>query len=140
MDKCSEAVTMKAKFRCFRVFRLDEGSQSSTWVSVWYLSPCRQASLVAQTVKNLPAVWEAWVRSLGWEDPGGWAWQPPLVFLPGEFHGQRSLVGPCSCKEQDRSERLTHTVTHALLVTESPECALPPTYEVTWGAGAGACA
>ena len=29
---------------------------------------CR-ASLVAQTVKNLPAVQETWVQSLGWEDP-----------------------------------------------------------------------
>ena len=28
-----------------------------------------RASLVAQTVKNLPAMWETWVRSLGWEDP-----------------------------------------------------------------------
>jgi len=28
-----------------------------------------QTSLVAQTVKNLPTVWETWVRSLGWEDP-----------------------------------------------------------------------
>ena len=27
------------------------------------------ASLVAQTVKNLPAMWETWVRFLGWEDP-----------------------------------------------------------------------
>ena len=27
------------------------------------------ASLAAQTVKNLPAVWETWVRSLGQEDP-----------------------------------------------------------------------
>ena len=27
------------------------------------------ASLVAQTVKNLPAMWETWVWSLGWEDP-----------------------------------------------------------------------
>ena len=27
------------------------------------------ASLVAQLVKNLPTVWETWVRSLGWEDP-----------------------------------------------------------------------
>ena len=27
------------------------------------------ASWVAQMVKNLPAVWETWVRSLGWEDP-----------------------------------------------------------------------
>ena len=26
------------------------------------------ASLVAQLVKNLPAMWETWVPSLGWED------------------------------------------------------------------------
>ena len=34
---------------------------------VWY--PSQWASLVAQLVKNLPEVWETWVRSLGWEDP-----------------------------------------------------------------------
>ena len=28
-----------------------------------------RASLVAQTVKHLPAMWETWVQSLGWEDP-----------------------------------------------------------------------
>ena len=27
------------------------------------------ASLVAQMVKNLPAVWETWIQCLGWEDP-----------------------------------------------------------------------
>ena len=27
-----------------------------------------RASLVAQLVKNLPAMWETWVQSLGWED------------------------------------------------------------------------
>ena len=27
------------------------------------------ASLVAQLIKNPPAMWETWVRSLGWEDP-----------------------------------------------------------------------
>ena len=27
------------------------------------------ASLVTQMVKNLPAMWETWVQSLGWEDP-----------------------------------------------------------------------
>ena len=27
------------------------------------------ASLVTQTGKNLPAMWETWVRFLGWEDP-----------------------------------------------------------------------
>ena len=35
-------------------------------------------------VKNLPAMWETWVRSLGWEDPWRRVWQPTLVFLPGE--------------------------------------------------------
>ena len=28
----------------------------------------QRASLVAQTVKNLPAMWDTWVRSLGWGD------------------------------------------------------------------------
>ena len=44
------------------------------------------ASLVAQTVKNLPAMQEMWVLSLGWEDPLRREWQPTLVFLPGEPH------------------------------------------------------
>ena len=26
---------------------------------------------MAQLVKNLPAIWETWIRSLGWEDPLG---------------------------------------------------------------------
>ena len=29
----------------------------------------KHASLVAQTIKRLPAMWETWVRSLGQEDP-----------------------------------------------------------------------
>ena len=51
------------------------------------------ASLVAQVVKNPPAVQETWVRSLGWEDPLEKERPPTPVFLPGESHGQRSLVG-----------------------------------------------
>ena len=31
--------------------------------------PGSWASLVAQLVKDLPTMWETWVRSLGWEDP-----------------------------------------------------------------------
>ena len=30
---------------------------------------CSRASLVAQLVKNMPALWDTWVQSLGWEDP-----------------------------------------------------------------------
>jgi len=44
-------------------------------------------------VKNLPAKQEMWVPSLGQEDPLEKEWQPTAVFLPGEFHRQRSLVG-----------------------------------------------
>ena len=43
-----------------------------------------RASLVAQMVKNPPAIWETWVQSLGWEDPWRRTWQPTPVFLPGE--------------------------------------------------------
>ena len=51
------------------------------------------ASLVAQTLKNLPAMQAIWVQSLGQKEPWRRKWQTTLVFLPGEFHGQRSLVG-----------------------------------------------
>ena len=48
----------------------------------------------AQKVKNLPAMPETWVASLAWEDHlEGRVWQSTPVFLPGESHGQRSLVG-----------------------------------------------
>ena len=57
-------------------------------------------------VKNLPARQETWVVSLGQEDPLEKEWLSTLVFLPGESHGQRSLVGYCpwSHKELDTSE------------------------------------
>ena len=48
--------------------------------------------LVAQTVKSLPAMWETWVQSLGWEIPWRREWLPAPVFWPGKPHGQRSLV------------------------------------------------
>ena len=59
-----------------------------------------RASLVAQLVKNLPAVQEAWVQSLGWEDSLDKEMAIHSVFLPGKSHGQRSLVGysPWGCK------------------------------------------
>ena len=50
------------------------------------------ASLVAQMVENLSALWETGVQSLGGEEPQE-KWQPTPVFLPGESHGQRGLVG-----------------------------------------------
>ena len=44
-------------------------------------------------VKNPPTMQESQVPSLGRDDPLERALQPSPVFLPGECHGQRSLVG-----------------------------------------------
>ena len=68
------------------------------------------ASLVAQTVKNLPATWETWVQSLGWEDSPGEEHGNPLQYSCLENpHGQRSLVGysPFSHKELEMTKRLS---------------------------------
>ena len=72
------------------------------------------ASLVAQTVKNLPAMQETWVQSLGWEVPleKGMAthssilgWRIPwTVYMAG--------CSPWSRKESDMTEWQTHTHTH----------------------------
>ena len=61
--------------------------------------------------KNLPAMWETWVQSLG---PGFYSWGgkipwrrervPTSVFWPGKFHGLYSLWG---CKESDKTEQLS---------------------------------
>ena len=44
-------------------------SWSRDWTHISYISCIAGASLVAQSVKNLPVVQETWVQSLGWEDP-----------------------------------------------------------------------
>ena len=50
-------------------------------------------SLVAQMVKNLPAMgrpgFDPWVGKIPWRGK----WQPTPVFLSGKSHGQRSLAG-----------------------------------------------
>ena len=61
----------------------DQNTGASTW-----------ASLVAHSVKNLPAMWQTWVRSLGWEDPlergmathfNILAWRIPWIEEPGRL-------------------------------------------------------
>ena len=64
---------------CVSVFRLD-------FFSIW-------VSLVAQLVKNPPAKQEPLIWFLGQEDPWRRQWQPTSVFLPGESHGERLVVG-----------------------------------------------
>ena len=68
-----------------------------------------QRVLVVQKVKDLPAVQETWVRSVGWEDPLEKEMATHFSILAWKSHGQRSLVGcsPWGLKESDTTEQLT---------------------------------
>ena len=75
-------------------------------------------SLVAHMAKTPSAMQETWIQSLGQEDPQRRKWEPTPVLLPGESHGQRSLVGysPWGCKESDMTEGLSiaqHSVSYS---------------------------
>ena len=67
------------------------------------------ASLVTQTIKNLPAMRETWVRSLGWEDLLEKGTAIDSRILAWRIHGQRSWVGynPWGRKELGTAERLS---------------------------------
>ena len=45
------------------------GLGRSTGEAIGYVLQYSWTSLMAQLVKNPPAMWETWVQSLGWEDP-----------------------------------------------------------------------
>ena len=70
----------------------------------WYNCYGEWASLVSQTVKNLPAMWETWVRSLGWKDSLEkematrshiLAWRIPWIEEPGGLQSMGlQRVGP----------------------------------------------
>ena len=62
---------------------------------------------------------DPWVGKIPWRRK----WQPTPVFLPGEFHGQKSLVGynPWGCKELDTTEGLSLTRFVTAFLLKSPE-------------------
>ena len=66
--------------------------------------------LAGSEVKNLTAMQETQVQSLSREDPLEEKRQPIPAFLPGEFHGQRSLAGYRSWgrKESDATYQLNN--------------------------------
>ena len=83
-----------------------------SWNKVWYINLkihiYLRVSMVVQRVKRLPAMWETWVWSLGWEDPlekemathsSILAWRTPGTEEPGRLQSMGS-------KESDMTERL----------------------------------
>ena len=69
---------------------------------------------------NVGDRFDPWVGKISWRRTG----QPTILFLPGEFCGQRSLEGysPWGCKESDTTELAehTHTQTRALHMISFP--------------------
>ena len=94
---------------CFTYYFLSLGRPGlgrSAGEGIGYPHQYSWTSLVAQLVKNLPATWETWVRSLGQEDPleKGMATYPSI--LAGEVHG---LYRPWGCKSQTQLTDLHFT-------------------------------
>ena len=63
---------------------LTPGSGRCAREKIGYPLPYSEVSLVAQLVKNLSARWDAWVLSLGWEDPLEKGMAMTSVFWPGD--------------------------------------------------------
>ena len=73
------------------------------------------ASLVAQLVKNLPAVQETQVPSLGWQDPLEKEMATHSSILAGKSHGQRSLGGLQSMGSQRVRHDWATNTTHLFI-------------------------
>ena len=81
-------------------------------VEKYDLTNCTWTSLVAQSIKNPPAVWETWVRSLGWEDSleEGMATYSSILAgrIPKDRGGWRTAVHGVA-KSQVQLSDLRHT-------------------------------
>ena len=88
-----------------RYLRQHTGKNSLNYIALSQ----KKASLAAQMVKNLSAMQETWFDPWVGKIPWRRNWQPTPVFLPGEFHRQRSLAGYSSWggKELDTTNQLT---------------------------------
>ena len=79
------------------------GMGSSPGEGIGYPLHFSWASLVGQMVKNLPAVWETWVQSLGWKDPleKGTAIYSSILAWRIPWTEEPEVCNPWGCKESD---------------------------------------
>ena len=71
---------------------------STTWLPRWWSG--KESAYRHRRCKRCG--FAPWARKIPWSRK----WQPTVVFLPGKFHGQRSLEGysPCGHKESDTTD------------------------------------
>ena len=113
------------------------GSGRSPGEGIGYPLQYSWASLMAQLVKNPPAMWEAWVRSLGWEDPlekGKAAHSSILAWRIRMDRGAWQATAHGGHKESDTTEQLSLSCYERSLhrVVKNTYlgviCGLPPTF------------
>ena len=82
------------------------------------------ASIVAQTVKNPPAMWETWVRKIPWRR----AWQPTPLSLPGEspWTEDPGRLQPRVTKESDTTKHRHRETFRIAKWPKEPESGLAP--------------
>ena len=87
------------------------GSGRSAWEGIGYPLQHSWALLVAQLVKNLPAMQKAWVQSLVWDNPleKGKATHSSIL----AWRILWTLYSQWGCKESDRTEWLTLSLFHS---------------------------
>ena len=81
------------------------GWEDSPGEGIGYLLQYSWASLVAQLVKNPPAMQETWVQFLGWEDSPGEGKGYPLQY--SGLENSMDWYSPWGLKELDITERLS---------------------------------
>ena len=83
------------------------------------------ASLVAQMVKRLPAIWETqfnpWVGKIPWRRK----WQPTPVLLPGKSHGRRSPAATVHGVAKSQTRLSNFTFTFFQFAAVNPSCCCP---------------
>ena len=71
-----------------------------------------------------------WVGKIPWR----WKWQPTPIFLPGEFHGRRSLAGysPWGHEESDTTEATKHECSSAIWQSSKLSIVMAAEYPIVW--------
>ena len=109
------------------------------WKIPWMVEPGRLQSMGSQRVGHDWATslslsqcrrpgFNSWVRMTSWRRER----LPTPVFLPGEFHEQRSLAGfsPWSCIESDITEQLILSLSYIMVINTQPKITKHTTHKI----------
>ena len=122
-QKCSLLFSSRVLRAMSLIFRKDEHLSHvcihPTMRAGWGLfASLTQVALAVKTASQCRRCkrhrFDPWYGKIPWRRP----WQPTLVSLPGEFHGQRSLAGysPWGCKQSGTTEWLHFTMLSSYIV------------------------